>query len=88
MAARRVLFISTGSAVRAQMAAGFLRHLGGAGVVARSAAPDAAPPPPLAVRVMAEVGVELPAERTLSPGDYVGQSFDVAVTLCDAGPDT
>lgn len=88
MAARRVLFVSTGSAIRAQMAAGLLQHLGGTGVAAWSAAPDAAPPPPLVVRVMAEVGVDLPAERTLPPGDYAGQSFDIAVTLCDAGPDT
>lgn len=87
MAARRVLFISTGNAVRAQMAASLLRQLGGAGVTAWSAAPDATPPPPLATRVMAEAGVALPAERTPPAGDYVGQSFDVAVTLCDGGQD-
>ena len=83
MSPRHVLFISPGDATCAQMAAGLLHHLAGDTFSAASAGTAASAPPPAAVGVMAELGIDLgsPPVRTLD--QYAGQAFDEQVLLCD-----
>lgn len=65
------------------MAEGFLRALGGDRFRAESAGTVASEVHPLAVRAMAEVGIDISAQRSKSVDELAG-AFDVCVTVCDA----
>ncbi len=65
------------------MAEGFLRAYGGDRFVAESAGTIAGGLHPLAVRVMAEVGIDISGHRSRSVDELAG-AFDVCVTVCDA----
>ena len=65
---RRVLFLCTHNSARSQMAEGFLRALAGDRVEVESAGTEETRVNPLAVRAMAEVGIDLSGHRsTRSP---------------------
>jgi arsenate reductase len=65
------------------MAEGFLRAYGGDRFAAESAGTVAGGLHPLAVRVMAEVGIDISGQRSRSVDELDGV-FDVCVTVCDA----
>jgi arsenate reductase len=65
------------------MAEGFLRHLSGGAVEAQSAATEPGALHPLAVEVMAEVGVDISGQRAKPVDDFVQQQFDYVITVCD-----
>ena len=80
---KRVLFLCTHNSARSQMAEGFLRAFAGDRFQVESAGTVARGVHPLAVRVMAEVGIDISAQRSKTVED-VGGPFDVVVTVCDA----
>ena len=55
----RILVVCTGNRARSQMAHGWMRHLGGSRVRVRSAGTQPKEVHPMAIRVMAEVGIDL-----------------------------
>jgi arsenate reductase len=83
MAARpSVLFVCIHNAGRSQMAAGFLRDLGGAAVEVRSAGSDPGPHVnPAAVEAMAEVGVDISEECPKILTAEAVESSDVVITM-------
>jgi arsenate reductase len=80
---KRVLFLCSHNSARSQMAEAFMRAYGGVRFEAQSAGTKATSLHPLAVRVMAEVGIDISGQRSKSVDD-VGESWDVVVTVCDA----
>ncbi len=81
--ARRVLFLCTHNSARSQMAEGLLRHLGGNRFQAFSAGTEATRVRPLAVRVMAELGVDIAGQESKTLDRYLDQRFDAVITVCD-----
>ena len=79
----RVLFLCTGNSCRSQMAEGFARALRGDRVEAFSAGTNPHGLNPLAVRAMAEVGIDISKHLSRRPED-IGVAFDVVVTVCDS----
>ncbi|MEW6490897.1 MAG: arsenate reductase ArsC [Thermodesulfobacteriota bacterium] len=79
---QRVLFLCTGNSCRSQMAEGWLRHLGGDRYEALSAGTRPQGVNPLAVRVMAEVGVDISGQRSKSVDELLGEDLDLLVTVC------
>ena len=80
----RVLFLCTGNSCRSHMGEGWLRHLAGDWYESLSAgAKPAGYVHPLAIRVMAEAGVDLTGHRSKSIDEFAGQPLDVLVTVCD-----
>lgn len=79
----RVLFLCTGNSCRSQMAEGFLRHLAGDKFEAFSAGVKPARVNPLAVRVMAEEGIDISGQRPKPAADLISQKFDYVITVCD-----
>lgn len=79
----RVLFLCNGEACRAQMAAGWARHLCGDRVEVWSAGSIPNGLHPLAVRVMAEAGVDISTSEPHGVNEYVDMPFDWVVTLCE-----
>jgi arsenate reductase len=65
------------------MAEGMLRAWGGDRFEAHSAGNEATEVRPLAIVAMKELGVDIGSQRSKSTADYVGQTFDYAITVCD-----
>lgn len=65
------------------MAQGWLRHLGGARVEVDSAGTDPKGVHPLAIRVMGEVGIDISGHTSDHVDTYVGEAYDLVVTVCD-----
>ena len=65
------------------MAEGFLRAYGGDRFSAESAGTIASAVHPLAIRAMAEIGIDITGHRSKSVEELDGP-FDVCVTVCDA----
>ena len=77
-----VLFVCVHNAGRSQMAAGFLRHLGGDRIEVRSAGSMPADQiNPVAVAAMAEVGVDIAAEQPKMLTTDAVQASDVVITM-------
>ncbi len=79
----RTLFICSGNSARSPMAEGWLNHLGGGRVSARSAGISPAPLHPFAVAAMAEHGVDISGHRPAHLSEYAGDRFTRVITLCD-----
>jgi ACR3 family arsenite transporter len=79
----RVLFLCTGNSCRSQMAEGWAKALLADRVEAHSAGTHPHGLNPLAVRAMAEVGVDISGHRSKRPED-IGTGFDVVFTVCDS----
>ncbi len=81
---RRVLFLCTHNSARSQMAEALLRHHGGDRVEVFSAGTEPGRVHPLAVRAMAESGIDISDARSKSLDQFTGQDFDYVITVCDA----
>lgn len=79
----RILFLCTGNSCRSQMAEGWARALRGDLLDAHSAGTHPHGLNPLAVRAMAEAGVDISGHASKRP-EEIGGRFDVVVTVCDS----
>src|SRR6516162_5732967 len=80
---KRILFICTHNSARSQMAEGLLRALGGDHFEAFSAGTEATHVRPLAIRAMAELGIDISPQDSKTLDRYVGHPFDPVITVCD-----
>jgi len=80
---RRVLFLCTHNSARSQMAEALLRHLAGDRFEAYSAGIEATHVRPLAVRAMAERGIDISGQQSKTLDRYLGEPFDAVITVCD-----
>ena len=79
----RVLFVCTGNRARSQMAEGLLRHLAGDRFEVYSAGTEPKSLAPQTIEVMAEIGIDVSAQRSKSVNEFLGQQFDYVITVCD-----
>jgi arsenate reductase len=79
----KVLFLCTGNSCRSQMAEGWTRALKSDILEAYSAGTQPRGVDPLAVKVMAEAGVDISGQRSKSLGSLTGIPFDYVITMCD-----
>ena len=84
------LILCTGNSCRSQMAEAFLRKYHGDRLAVRSAGTDpAGEVHPLAVRVMAEAGIDLAGARPKNLGDFLGrQPVRHLLIVCDRASQT
>ena len=80
---QRVLFVCTHNSARSQMAEGLLRHHGGDRFQAFSAGTEPGSVHPLAIRAMAEIGIDIGGQDSKSVDEFTGQAFDCVITVCD-----
>jgi arsenate reductase len=83
LARPRILFLCTGNSCRSQMAEGWAKALKSAEIEAYSAGTRPHGLNPLAVRAMAEVGIDISAHTSKTPA-ALGMRFDVVITVCDS----
>ena len=79
----KILFLCTGNSCRSQMAEGWARHLKTDKIEAYSAGIETHGLNPNAVRVMAEVGVDISGHRSRHVDDFADVDFDYVITVCD-----
>lgn len=78
-----VLFLCTGNSCRSQMAEGWARHLWSDNFAAHSAGVKPTGLNPDAVRVMAEVGVDISGQRSKHVDEFAELPIEFVVTVCD-----
>ncbi len=66
------------------MAEGILRHLMGDRFEVESAGTRPSAVNPVAIKVMAEIGIDISGHRSKSVEEFQGMDFDFVITTCDA----
>ena len=79
---KKVLFLCTGNSARSQMAEGFLRNMAGDRFEVFSAGIKPTQVNPLAIKVMAEIGIDISEHRSKSVMEFIDQNFDYVITVC------
>ena len=79
----KVLFLCTGNSCRSQMAEAWTRQLKAGLIEPYSAGIEARGLDPRAVKVMAEVGVDISRHRSKRIDELKSIQFDYVVTVCD-----
>jgi arsenate reductase len=80
----KVLFLCTENACRSQMAEGLVNHYLAGKVKAFSAGVAPKVVNPRAIKVMAELGIDISGQRSKSVTEFEGQQFDLVITVCDS----
>jgi len=79
---KKILFLCTHNAARSQMAEGFLNARYPTRYEAYSAGNAPTELHPCAIRVMAEEGIDISAQRSKSVDEFDNVTFDYVVTMC------
>lgn len=79
----KVLFLCPENSARSQMAEGYLRHVAGSRFEAMSAGLAPTEVHPLAVEVMAEIGINIAHQKAKDVTRLVGTRIPYLVTVCD-----
>jgi len=81
---QKILILCTGNSCRSQMAEGFIKSLGGGMQVFSAGMTPAKAVHPLAIKVMAERGMDLSAHVPKKVDEFTGMNFDYVITVCGA----
>ena len=84
----KVLYLCTGNSCRSQMAEGWTRHLKGDVIEASSAGIETHGLNPMAVTVMAEVGVDISGHRSQHIDEFKDSAVDAVITVCSHAHET
>ena len=79
---RSVLFLCVANSARSQMAEGLARHIFGQGVEVQSAGSAPSKVNPYAVKVMAELGIDITKQCSKSVQTIDPEGVDLVITLC------
>lgn len=79
---RGVLFLCVANSARSQMAEGIARQLAGDRVRVQSAGSAPSKVNPLAIRALAEIGIDASGQRSKSVDDVDRATVDTVITLC------
>lgn len=83
----RILVVCTGNSARSILGEAMFRHLGGDRVEVHSAGTHPVGLNPRAIRALEEAGIATDGLRSKSVNEYLGQSFDYVITVCDSARD-
>ncbi len=83
MEKKRVLILCTANSARSQMAEGLLRADHSDRFEVESAGTKATLVRPEAIKVMAEIGIDISGHRSKVVDEFAEQSFDYVLTVCD-----
>lgn len=83
-----ILVLCTGNSARSQMAEGLLRAAAGDAIEVESAGTEATRVHPLAIKAMAERGIDITAHTSKTLDRFVDQRWDDVITVCDSANET
>lgn len=79
----KILIICTGNTCRSQMVHGFLKSFDDRLEVFSAGTKPGTIVNPNAVKVMAELGIDVDGSRATHVNKYIGQAWDYVITVCD-----
>ena len=79
---RHVLFLCVANSARSQMAEGIARALAPPSVKISSAGSQPSRLNPLAVKVLAEIGIDISGQRSKSVSEIPAEDVEAVITLC------
>ncbi|HRJ90559.1 MAG TPA: arsenate reductase ArsC [Pyrinomonadaceae bacterium] len=80
---KSILVLCTANSARSQMAEGIIRHLYGDRFEVFSAGTHPSLVRPEAIKVMAEIGIDISNHRSKSVEEFAGREIDHVLTVCD-----
>ncbi len=84
----KILILCTGNSCRSQMAEGFLKSFDSELDVYSAGTNPSKQVHPRAIQVMNEVGIDLSKSLPKSVEQFLGDSFDYVITVCDNAKET
>src|SRR5688572_8997952 len=85
---KRVLILCTHNSSRSQMAEGLLRAAAGKDIDVESAGTEATRVHPLAIKAMAERGIDITRHTSKTLDRFLDQPWDDVITVCDSANET
>ncbi len=82
---KKIMFVCKKNSRRSQMAEGFARALGGEAVSVTSSGLGSSLVDPLAVAVMAEVGIDIKGQTSKALSNFNPEDYDAVISLCGCG---
>jgi arsenate reductase len=84
----KILVLCTGNSCRSQMAEAFLKSFDKGLEVYSAGTKPADKVHPKAIQVMKEVGIDISTNKTKTVEQFLAQSFDYVITVCDNAKET
>ena len=84
----KILILCTGNSCRSQMAQGFLQSFDKRLEVSSAGTFPASKVNPRAIKVMAEVGIDISKNTPKSVDEFLNDKWDYVITLCDDAKET
>ena len=85
---KRILILCTGNSSRSQMAEGFLKSFDPSLEVYSAGIKPANSVHPIAIQVMKEIGIDISSQTTKLVDQFLVESFDYVITVCDHAKET
>ncbi len=85
---RKILILCTGNSARSQMAEGLLKHIVQDEYEVYSAGTKPSIVRPEAIKVLAEIGIDIKHNRSKSVDEFANQEIDYILTVCDNAKET
>ena len=85
---KKILILCTGNSCRSQIAHGFLDHLTNNSISVFSAGIEKHGLNKNAVKCMAEIGIDISSYNSNHIDEYINESFDFIITVCDNANET
>ena len=79
----RVLFVCTHNSARSQIAEALLQRYGGRDFDVDSAGTEVSAVNPLAIRVLADIGIDWSHAESKAITEFLDEAFDYVITVCD-----
>ena len=80
---KNILILCTGNSARSQMAEGLLKHICSDKYEIHSAGTKPSIVRPEAIKVLAEVGIDISNHRSKSADEFADREIDYVLTVCD-----
>ncbi|HQU82516.1 MAG TPA: arsenate reductase ArsC [Pyrinomonadaceae bacterium] len=80
---KKILILCTGNSARSQMAEGLLKHITQSKYEVNSAGTKPSIVRPEAIKVLAEIGIDISNNRSKSVNDFENEEIDFVLTVCD-----
>jgi arsenate reductase (thioredoxin) len=85
---KKILVLCTGNSARSQMAEGLLKHIAQSKYYVYSAGTRASIVRPEAIKVLAEIGIDISQNRSKSVDEFLTEEIDYVLTVCDNAKET
>ena len=85
---KKILILCTGNSCRSQMAEGILKSFNDSLIVRSAGTKPASKVHPKAIEVLKEIGIDISDNKPKTVDQFLNESFDYVITVCDNAKET